>query len=217
MNKHATTNAEVLDFVSFVENFLVDPITNTSFVLTASEKVFARHAFKTGADGRLVYSEQVYSAPMKSGKTTFAAMLVLYIIRILAGRMGEAILVANDLEQAKGRVFWMIENIIQASPALSADAVITNDRITFRSTNSVIIAISSDYTSAAGANPNIIVRDELWGATSERSRRLWDELPPPPTRQIALRLVVTYAGFEGESALLEGLYKRGKTQTEDCC
>jgi phage terminase large subunit-like protein len=32
---------------------------------------------------------------------------------------------------------------------------------------------------------------------------------PPPTRQIACRLTTTYAGFEGESELLEGLYKRG--------
>jgi hypothetical protein len=35
---------------------------------------------------------------------------------------------------------------------------------------------------------------------------------PPPTRQTACRLTVTYAGFEGESALLEGLYKRGLQQ-----
>jgi hypothetical protein len=53
------------------------------------------------------------------------------------------------------------------------------------------------------------VFDELWGYTSERSHRLWDEMVPPPTRKIACRLTVTYAGFEGESNLLEGLYKRG--------
>ena len=42
---------------------------------------------------------------MKSGKTTFCAMLVIYIIRVFAGRLGEAVCVANDLEQAQGRVF----------------------------------------------------------------------------------------------------------------
>lgn len=35
---------------------------------------------------------------------------------------------------------------------------------------------------------------------------------PPPTRKIAARLTVTYAGFEGKSALLEELYKRGLEQ-----
>ncbi len=37
---------------------------------------------------------------------------------------------------------------------------------------------------------------------------MWDEMVPPPTRKVAVRLTVTYAGFEGESKLLEALYKR---------
>jgi hypothetical protein len=78
----------------------------------------------------------------------------------------------------------------------------------------VISAITSDYTSAAGANPTISIFDELWGYTSERSRRLWDEMVPPPTRKIACRLTVTYAGFSGQSVLLEELYKRGLAQPE---
>lgn len=56
--------------------------------------------------------------------------------------------------------------------------------------------------------------DELWGYTSERSRRLWDEMVPSPVRRISCRLVTTYSGFEGESALLEELYKRGLSQQE---
>jgi hypothetical protein len=37
---------------------------------------------------------------------------------------------------------------------------------------------------------------------------------PPPTRKIACRLCVSYAGFEGESTLLEELCKRGLQQPE---
>ena len=37
---------------------------------------------------------------------------------------------------------------------------------------------------------------------------------PPPTRKVAFRLTVTYAGFQGESVLLEELYKRGLQQPE---
>jgi hypothetical protein len=37
---------------------------------------------------------------------------------------------------------------------------------------------------------------------------------PVPTRKVSIRLTVTYAGFEGESELLEGLYKRGLTGEE---
>ena len=92
---------------------------------------------------------------------------------------------------------------------LSGDATITANRIEFAQTGSTITAIASDYAGAAGANPTITTFDELWGFTSERAHRLWDEMVPPPTRRLACRLTVTYAGFEGESELLEGIYKRG--------
>ena len=87
--------------------------------------------------------------------------------------------------------------------------MITANKIVFTSTGSSITAIATDYRGAAGSNPTITVFDELWGVTSENGQRLWDELVPVPTRRISIRLTVTYAGFESESALLERLYKRG--------
>ena len=41
--------------------------------LLDAEREFLKHAFATGADGRLLNPEQVYACPKKSGKTTFAA------------------------------------------------------------------------------------------------------------------------------------------------
>jgi hypothetical protein len=37
---------------------------------------------------------------------------------------------------------------------------------------------------------------------------LFDEAVPSPTRKVSGRLTVSYSGFEGESELLERLYKR---------
>jgi phage terminase large subunit-like protein len=136
-------------------------------------------------------------------------MLVLYVVTALSDRFAEGICCANDIEQAQGRVFQAISRIVEASPILKRDATLTANKILFRSTGSTITAIASDYAGAAGANPSITCFDELWAYTSERSHRLWDELVPPPTRKIACRLTVTYAGFEGESNLLESLHKRG--------
>jgi phage terminase large subunit-like protein len=209
MNKRASAPIVVLDFVTFVETTLVNWETGEPFTLTAAERRFARRAFQLTPDGRLKYPELVFSAPMKSGKTTFAAMVVLYMVLVLGGRFAEGICCANDHEQSTGRVFQAIARIIEASPMLASDAVVNADKITFKSTGSTIVAIPSNYASAAGQNPTIVVFDELWGFVSERAHRLWDELPPPPTRKIACRLTVTYAGFEGESVLLESLYKRG--------
>ena len=126
----------------------------------------------------------------------------------------EATICANDQEQSVGRVFTMIRRIIESSPLLKREAKITQDRITFPAFDVTITAIPSNFATAAGGNQNISVFDELWAFTSERSRRLWDELVPPPTRQIACRLTTTYAGYEGESLLLQDLYRRGLQQPQ---
>jgi hypothetical protein len=146
----------------------------------------------------LLYPEQVYSCPKKSGKTTFAAIYVITIVLLFGGPYPEAICAANDHEQSVGRVFAAIRRIIECSPLLHAEAKITADKITIAST-----AIPSNYATAAGSNPVVAVFDELWAYSLERLRRLFDELVPPPTRRIGCRLTVTYAGFEGESALLQ--------------
>ena len=191
---------------------ICDPETGRPFHLLDAERTFLQHAFYVTPAGRLRYPEQLYSCPKKSGKTTFAAIHTLTLVLLFGGSYPEATLVANDLEQAQGRVFGMCRRIVECSPILRAEARVTRDTITFPHLQATISAIASDYASAAGGNQNISVFDELWGYTSERSHRLWDEMVPPPTRKIACRLTVTYAGFEGESVLLEELYRRGLQQ-----
>jgi hypothetical protein len=189
--------------IGFIQQVLINPETKKPFVLLEAERAFLRHAFTPGPDGRLLYPEQIYACPKKSGKTTFAAIFVITIVLLHGGAYAEAICAANDYDQSVGRVFAMIKRIIECSPQLRDEAKMTIDKITIG--DAVIIAIPNDYASAAGSNHVVSVFDELWGYTNERSRRLFDELVPPPTRRIACRLTVTYAGFEGKSVLLEVL------------
>jgi hypothetical protein len=200
--------------ISFIEDVLHDPQTNSPYRLLAAERRFLKHAFKTDRHGKLLYPEQAYCAPKKSGKTAFAAMHCLVMILLFGGHHAEGVCAANDFDQAQGRVFEAIRKIVECSPLLKTEAKITADKISFPLLGATITAIPSDYAGAAGGNPTISVFDELWAYTSERSRRLWDELIPPPTRRIACRLTVTYAGFESESTLLEELHKRGMAQRE---
>lgn len=212
---HTTLSRWRADPVAFIECVLFDPETNAPFALLDAEKQFLAHAFTTGDDGRLLYGEQVYAAPKKSGKTGFAALHMLTTVLLFGGRFAEGYALANDLEQATSRVFQAIKRIVECSPLLQREAKITADRIVFPAFyNATISTVASDYASAAGANPTISCFDELWAFTSERSRRLWDEMVPPPTRKIACRLTVTYAGFSGESVLLEELHKRGLQQPQ---
>ena len=136
------------------------------------------------------------------------------MILLFGGRFAEGYCVANDLEQAQSRVFMMIKRICEASPLLSSEAVITANKIAFPALGATITALASDYAGAAGGNPTITCFDELWAFTRERSRRLWDEMITSPARKISSRLTVTYAGFEGESVLLEEIYKRGSVLPE---
>jgi phage terminase large subunit-like protein len=202
------------DPIAFVEHVLCDPETGQPFVLSDAERWFLKFAFQLNENGRLKFPELVFGAIKKSGKTTLAAIIMLVMMLLYGGRYAEGICVANDLEQAQSRVFAIVKRIIECSPMLRAIAKPMSDRVTFPALDASIIAIASDAASAAGANPVITTFDELWGYTSERSRRLWDEMVPPPTRRIACRLTVSYAGFSGESVLLEEIYRRGMALPE---
>jgi Phage Terminase len=202
------------DPAAFVEECLVNPETGKPYVLLDAEREFLRHALTLGPDGRLVYPELIFAAVKKSGKTTFAGIFVATVMVLYGDKYAEAYCVANDLEQAQSRVYETCRRIVEASPLLKRETKVTADRILFTATGATITALASDYASAAGGHPTIAVFDELWGFTSERSRRLWDELVPVPTRRVSCRLVVSHAGFENESELLYGLYQRGLGQPQ---
>lgn len=198
----------------FIEQVLCDPETGKPFQLFEAQKQFFKHAWQRDSDGHAVFPEQCFSGPKKSAKTGTAAIDLLATTCLYGGRFAEAYCCANDLEQAQSRVFQQIRRIVECSPHLKREAEITQQRITFPHTGAVIQAIASDAAGAAGGHPVISSFDELWGYTSERSRRMWDEMVPVPTRKFSVRLTTTYAGFENESTLLLELYKRGLQQPE---
>jgi hypothetical protein len=202
------------DPIAFIEHVLRDSESRKPFVLSNAERQFLALAFVLDDNGWLKFPEMTFGAIKKSGKTTLAAIVMLTMVLLFGGRFAEGYCVANDYEQAQSRVFAIIKRIIEASPLLRAIAKVTSDRVAFPALGASIIAIASDAASAAGANPVITTFDELWGYTSERARRLWDEMITSPARRISARLTVSYAGFSGESVLLEELYKRGMALPE---
>ena len=113
------------------------------------------------------------------------------MILLFGGSFADATICANDMDQAVGRVFEMIRRVVESNPLLRREAKIGADKIVFPALGAVITAIPANFAGAAGGAATISCFDELWAYTSERSRRLWDELVPPPTRKIAARLVVS--------------------------
>jgi len=112
------SQASQADPIAFIEEMLVNPETGRPFVLTGAERLFLRHAFDCHPDGRAVYPELVFGAPKKSGKSTLAALCLLYAVRALGQRFAEGCVASNSREQSANRVFLMAARIVEASPLL---------------------------------------------------------------------------------------------------
>lgn len=155
-------------------------------------------------EGRFDFETVILSAPKKSGKSTWAAATTAWCAEEVFTPGSEIYLIANDLEQAEDRVFADLVYHFEHRP----DCYTTKSKIVLPN-GTFIQAIAQEYKSASGARHAMTVWDELWGFLSDRSRRMWAEMTPIPTVPMSLRLVVTYAGFEGESDLLWDTYLKG--------
>jgi hypothetical protein len=189
-----------MDVVTFADTYVACNEKGARWALSPYQRTALRAMFARPFPLRL------WSEPKKSGKTFLAAVLGLWWAFTHA--KSEVIVAANDLEQSTSRVFRTMTALLEANPALGASATVRAQDIRV-SNGTVITAIASEYRGAAGARHSLVIFDELWGFDSERAQRLYEELTPPPTEPDAWVLVVTYAGFTGESVLLETMYKRG--------
>ena len=194
------------DIVSFAESeyYLVE--TGKPIQLMEHQKRLLRDVLTRDSDGRFPYQTVVYSCVKKSGKTEIGGLVAAWYA-LTEGKFNEIYTPANDEEQSQGRVFRAAARAMQGNQRMKSVKA-TQNTITFPN-GSEIRALASEYAGVAGANPGLTIWDELWAYTTERSRRLWDELTPVPTRKNSLRFIFTYAGFENESKLLEELYLQG--------
>lgn len=194
------------DPAAFADAFLPHNEKGHPWCLTAHQRRVLALAFQWDKNGTLLTRIILWSEPKKSGKTFLAAVLGLWWATMTPNT--EIIVVANDLEQAVGRVFRTMVALLRNNPALEKYVTVRNTEIQFKN-GTVVTAIASDYRGAAGSRHSLVVFDELWGFSSENAQRFYEELTPPPTEPSAWVLIVTYAGFQGESKLLESLYRRG--------
>lgn len=194
------------DPVAFIDNYLVLNEKGRPWQLSRHQRRVLAAAFRWDEQGRLRIRVFLWGEMKKSGKTFAAACLVLWWAFVTPDT--EIILCANDLEQSVGRVFQTIVKLLEHNPELGLSAKVRATDIVLTN-GTTITAIASDYKGAAGSRHSLVVFDELWGYSLEASQRLYEELTPPPTEENAWVLIVTYAGWTGESVLLERVYKQG--------
>jgi len=199
------------DICAFIDDFVEKTELGRPFHLAEHQRAVLEEAFKF-KDGKLLWETIVLSMLKKTGKTFLNGLITTWW-GYTQEPPNELFILANDEEQAVGRVFRSVAGIIRNNPKLRISAEILAREIKL-SNGTTITALPSDYAGSAGSNHGLTSWDELWAYTSESARRLWEELTPVPTRRNSVRVVTTTAGWEGESQLLFELYKRGVSTEE---
>lgn len=188
------------DIVEWAETNFIDPVTNKLIRLQEHQKRLLRAILSMIWAFKVV--TVVWSEIKKSGKTTLAGLIGAYWATFVEAP-NEVITVANDQEQAQGRIYAAMMATLKR---LAWDVPESKPLMKNHMTGSVVKAIGTNYAGEAGGNYGLTLWSELWAYTSEARRRLWEEMTVVPTRRYSVRWVETYAGFKNESDLLWDLY-----------
>jgi len=189
-----------------------DPVTGAflkpgPIILAEHQRRIINEALSKNSDGTYKYTTVIYSAPKKSGKSALASAVTLYTAY---GRPNSYVYcLANDGKQSSDRIYGPIKECLRLHKHLSGP--FSNENYTLGSVilnnNTHIEAITVDARGEAGSQPLLTTWSEIWGYDTEGKKRLWTEMTPPPTLfGYAMRWVESYAGFVGESDILEDLY-----------
>lgn len=212
-------NAGVLippSFEDWVHSRFYIPQTGSPAVLFPHQIAISRLMLNRDPEtGKFPYSTLVYSTIKKSGKSTWAGMVMRWYAET-GQRHSELFCLGNDKDQAKMRSFREIRRSLELDPHYepNRDRVPgewTMQKESFRCvrTGTEIRALPIDAKGEAGGAPAMQCWTELWGVDQEEGQKFWDELTPVPTIPDSIRIVETYAGFLQESLLLYNLYETG--------
>lgn len=124
-------------------------------------------------------------------------------------------LVANDLKQADSRVGYYLRESVLIGQKHGKRQGITVTPSGYRvqyPNGAKVECIPIDPSGEAGGNDDMIVFSELHGWKSKAQIRMWSEMTLSPNKYgRSQRWIDTYAGFKGESPILEPLYETGVT------
>jgi phage terminase large subunit-like protein len=214
-----------LPFSAWVEDNFYDPTTVIQYgktwifdtaetlKLEATQRRIVDFVLTPNKKGHFPYETIVYSTIKKEGKTTLAGAVGAWFAACIEPP-NLILTLANDQEQSAGRIFGAMTPTLNALGCRVPTAVSAKPEVRLPN-GTVVQAIANNYAGAAGANYGLTLWSELWAYTTERSRRLYEELVPVPTKKTSIRWVETYVGFEDESELLLDLFLRIFTDTDE--
>lgn len=193
--------------VDWIQSEFYIPELNGPMVLYPHQIAALKEALATDTDGNFKYDLVLWSDIAKSAKSTIAGAVVLW--RALNTERGKFRIVANDLKQAASRVFDSITTCLQMNQKLGAQFNVNKYLITHLSNGANIEAVPVDPGGEAGGSDHMVEYTELHAAKHAASQLMWTEtkLSPLLTGK-AQRWIDSYAGYSGESPILEPLFQR---------
>lgn len=197
------------DPVDWIEANFYIPETNAPIQLVPYQRAVLREGLRREND-LFVYSFILWSDIKKSAKSTIAGAISLYLAW---HQPWETVrVVANDLKQADSRTFFYIERAIKMNPAMRDLCKVNNYHIDLPN-NTTIDAIPVDPKGEAGGGDLVTTFTEMWAMKSKAAQTLWTETTLSPLKfGKSIRVGESYAGYKGDSPILEPLYETGVKQ-----
>lgn len=152
------------------------------------------------SDGLRRYRTAYIEVPRKSGKSSLAAGIALYLL-FADGEPGAEIYSAAVDRQQAAIVFETAKQMVLASPALKKRSQVFKRSIIVPATSSSYHVLSADAPSKHGLNAHGIIFDELH---AQPNRELWDVLTTSVgAREQPLLVAITTAGYDRNSVCWE--------------
>lgn len=178
--------------------------------LAPYQKEFMDTALEKDAESNYCNSLILWSDLKKSAKSSIAAAVALR--RAFQLDWGSIKVVASDLKQAQSRSYFYIIRSLRLNPQTKemlerGEIKVTRYTIDLFFNNTKIEAIPCEPKGEAGGNDDMILFTELWTYMHPTHEVMWSEMQIPPNKYgRAFRWVESYAGYTGESVILERLY-----------
>lgn len=217
--KQQEREAKRLPIVEWAEGNFYVASTGNVIEFAPHQKSILKAAFTRTPDGGFPFRLVVLSSIKKSGKTCLAAVVSRWIAEEQT-RFGEIAITGNDQRQARERSYEQMMESIRLTPGfrnrgtegiLPERWLLQANKMICLASGTKVEALSVDARGEAGANPDLTVWTELWGYEDPAAVKFFHEMTPPPTKPDSIRLIETYAGFDGESFLLREHYDLGKS------
>jgi phage terminase large subunit-like protein len=200
---------ELPDLITWAEQEFYIPELSGPIELYPYQKLVLQESQRKDSNGKYIYNTILWSDIKKSAKSCITAIVALHVA--LSEPWRSVKIIANDLKQADSRSAFYLRRALELNPNFTKGQNYRQSGYTVTlANNSVIEALPIDPSGEAGGNDDLIIWSELWAAKHKAMESMWTEMRLSPTKfGYSQRWVESYAGYEGESPILERLYERG--------